>query len=130
MAAKRTTLVASQAWTAGGNSIDLDVLTGSMMYVAVPITAGSGTVSPFNLWMEGSVDGGASWFRLIADLVDASGTDVTTPRANIVNNKVTNAAPETYGALYRHLPCDKVRARWGMAGTTPSLTFGVFVGVK
>jgi len=129
MASKRTTLVALAAFTTSGNSVDQDVLTGTMMHVEVDITAASGTISDFDLFMEGSVDGGTTWFRLHAVHIDANGTDIVTARSNIVNNK-TATTPERYGALYSHLPCDKVRARWTLTGTTPSLTFAVYMGVK
>lgn len=129
MASKRTTLVALAAFTGAGNSVDVDVLTGTMAAVEVDITAGSGTITDCDVWMEGSVDGGATWFRLLANVIDANGTDVVTARSNVVNNKATTTA-ERYGAIYNYLPCDKVRARWTLTGTTPSLTFAVYLGVK
>jgi len=132
MAAKRTTLSVLAPFTGAGNSIDVDIQTGTMMHVEVDITAGSGTPT-FSLWMEGSVDGSATWFRLVADLLntDINGTiaDVATPRSNIVNAS-TATTVDRYSAVYKHLPCDKVRARWTMTGGTPSRTFAVYIGVK
>lgn len=132
MAAKRTTAVALAAFTGAGNGIDIDVQTGTMMHVEVDITAGSGTPT-LTLWMEGSVDGGATWFRLVADLLntDIAGaiTDVVTPRSNIVNASAATSV-DRYSAVYKHLPCDKVRPRWTMTGGTPSRTFAVYLGVK
>ena len=129
MAAGRDTLVASAAFTASGNSPSFPLTTATMLDVTVAITAGSGTVSDFDLWIEKSTDNGATWTRALADLIDANGTDVTTPRSNIVNNKASTAA-ETYGATYKHVPAALIRARWNLAGTTPSLTFSVTAAWK
>lgn len=129
MASARTTIVALAAFTGAGNSLDVDVTTGTMMAIEVDITTGSGTITDFDLWMEGSNDDGLTWFRLLASTIDANGTDVTTPRSNIVNNKATTTA-ERYGAVYPYVPTRKVRARWTLTGTSPSLTFAVYLGVK
>jgi len=132
MASARTTLVALAVFTSSGNSVDMPVSTGTMMAVEVDITAGSGTPT-LTLWMEGSVDGGTTWFRLLADLLntDINGTitDVATARSNIVNGSTVTTA-DRYSAVYKHLPCDRVRTRWTITGGTPSRTFAVYVGVK
>jgi hypothetical protein len=131
MAMKRTTLVATMTITGNGNSVEMDVQTGTMMDVTVILGTGSGTISDLDVWMEASNEGegATNWHRIHADTVDANGTDVVTARSNIVNNKATTTA-ETFGAVYKHLPASKVRARWTLAGTTPSIPITVQVGVK
>lgn len=129
MAAKQDTISASAAYTTAGNSPAVTISTGTQMAVCVNITAGSGTITAFNLWMEGSVDSGATWFRILADQIDDNGSDQATPRANIVNNKNTTTAG-VWGANYDTLPAMMIRCRWTLTGTTPSLTFQVNYGVK
>jgi hypothetical protein len=116
----------SVTWSSG----EMALTTASMLMAEVDITAAAATITDFDLWLEGSVDNGLTWFRLIADFIDANGTDVTTPRSNIVNN-YTTAAAARFAALYRHVPCMKVRAKASLTGTgSPSVTFTVNVGAK
>ena len=132
MAVKSTTLFGpATAITGNGNSTDIEVLTGTMMDITVILGTGSGTITDLDIWMEGSneAEGATNFHRLHADSIDNSGTDVVTPRSNIVNNKTTTAA-ETSGAIYKHLPVRRVRARWTLAGTTPSIPLTVQLSVK
>jgi hypothetical protein len=132
MAAKRTTLFGpATAIVGSGNSIDFEVSTGSMMDVTVILGTGSGTITDLDVWMESTNEGegAVNFHRIHADTIDANGTDVVTPRSNIVNNKTTTTA-EIYGAVFKHLPAGRVRARWNLTGTTPSIPLTVQIGVK
>lgn len=130
MAASQDTLVVTQAYTVSGNGPQFPVQFGSMAHVTIPITAGSGTVADFDAWLEGSTDNGTTWTRLLANRIDENGTDVTTARSNIVNNKASTAAG-VWGAYYDFLACMLVRGRWAFTGgSSPSLTFGMQIGLK
>jgi hypothetical protein len=132
MAAKSSTLYGpATAIIANGNSVDVEILTGTMMDVMVILGTGSGTITDLDLWIEGSneAEGATNFHRLHADTIDANGTDVVTPRSNIVNSKATTTA-EKYGATYKHLPVRRVRAAWILAGTTPSIPLTVQFTVK
>ncbi len=133
MAATRTNLVPAAAYTTSGVGLSLSMLTASMLAISVPITAGSGTVA-LDLWLEGSNDGGATWFELPADLIlkssgAAAGNAVTANARDVVDNKTSTTA-ENFVAIYKHVPFDLVRPRWILTGTTPSLTFSVGANAK
>ena len=122
---QRTELLPSAAQTASAASSGQQLSTIQQAIVGVDITAGSGTITDFDLWLECSDDGGTTWYRLVADhvVIDSTGAD-SQDQVNIVDNKTTTAA-ERYLAVYQVLPSDYVRVRWTLTGTTPSLTFSV-----
>ncbi|HOC18440.1 MAG TPA: hypothetical protein PKK95_09240 [Vicinamibacterales bacterium] len=126
-AATRFALLASQAQTASANSSAVQVATITQAVVGIDITAGSGTVSDFDLWLEVSDDGGTSWYPLAPDVVIVDSTraatwNVDADHAYIVDSKASTTA-EKYLAVFKQVPADYVRLRWTLTGTTPSLTF-------
>jgi hypothetical protein len=106
-----------------------------MLAVEVDLTTGSGTITRFDLWLEGSDDGNETDAPdLLFDwsVKDSNaGTEETerVTKRNIINNKTTTTA-ERHSALYRHVPWTYVRARWALTGTSPSLTFSVNGDIK
>lgn len=128
-AASRTELQASAAQTASGNSASFKISTIDHAVVGVDITAGSGTVSDFDLWLEVSDDGGTTWYPIAPNVVVIGSTRAAAwttdlDDAYIVDSKASTTA-ETYLAQYPAISADYVRVRWTIAGTTPSLTFSV-----
>lgn len=124
MALKLFQILQSAARTSGGNSEPFDLLTGTMLWIAVNITAGSGTVADFDLWLE-VADSKAStiWYPFPADLVIPPSLVVATNQVNIVNNKASITA-EKYSGVFKHTPAGAGRLVWAFTGgSTPSLTF-------
>jgi len=134
MALKQTTVVATQTITGNGNSINFQLLTATMLDATIVLGTGSGTITDLDVWLEAcndATDGvaGTNFHRVIADFIDANGTDVVTPRSNVVLNKATTAA-EVYGALYKYIPAGTYRFRWNLAGTTPAIPLTIQIGAK
>ncbi len=135
MAARDIELHASAAENgiASGGSRSIPTLT--MAVVSVDITAGAGTGLAFSVWLQGSNDGGTTWFDIPYDQkanTPAAGTaDVTasTNKRNIVDAKSTTSA-EKFQAVYKHLAFQMVRLAWAITGTTPSFTFSAFLSGK
>ncbi len=122
MSAKRIELVASAAQTATGNSNASSVPTITMAIVAIDITAVS-ALTDFTAWLEGSDDGGTTWYTLIADWAVKNDTDATKTAPALDQRDICK---ETSGvskhiAQYGHLPTDTVRLAWNFSGT--SVTF-------
>jgi hypothetical protein len=133
MAATPSELVASQAFIASGNSVWLPLSTASLLVATVNFTAGSGTIAGMNLWFQASADGGATAFDLPADLVlktssAAGGNTTTANQRNIVSK--TDVTLEQFIGIFKHVAANRVRAKWVLTGTSPSLTFSVNVVAK
>jgi len=128
--AERFTLLESalQLATAQGAWIPVGTLT--MLQVVVDIVSEQGTLSDFDVWLESSVDGGATARPLVADSGDDNGTAFS-DRINIVNNYPDGGGARKAHGIYKHLACDKIRVAWLLAGSsTPGVTFGVKAGGK
>ena len=127
--AKRIELLASTALNSNGNSSSFTLSTVRELMVGVDVTAGSGTSPTLDLWLQGSDDGGTTWYDLVADQVlptadaAASGT-VTTSARDIVDNKTTTTA-ESFVAVYKSIPTDRIRLKWKIGGTSPEFTLSV-----
>ena len=130
LAADRFELLASSAQTANGNTPAFTLTSRETCAVGVNVTAGSGTVV-MDVRMEGSPDNGTTWYSMGADWT-ANATDTATAGTqvllgaagaiDIIDNKTTTTAVRQV-AYYRQVAFDKVRLRWFISGTTPSLTF-------
>ena len=125
MAAQRDEFLASQAVTASSNSPAHELSTVTMLMVGVDVTAGSGTPT-LDMWLQGSDDGGTTWYDLVADQVlksaaAAASNSVSTNVRDIIDGKTTTTA-EKFVAIYKHVPTDRVRLNWIMSGGSPSLT--------
>jgi len=134
VARERFELAASAARTATGNSAAFEINTTRLM-LGVDVTAASGTSPQLDLWLQGSDDGGTTWYDLVCDQVlktagsaAVSGTVALNVR-DVVDAKVSTAA-ESFMGLYSDLATDTVRVRWVISGATPSFTFRVASTVK
>ena len=129
-AADRIEMLASAAQTASGVSAAFKVSTFTQAVVGVDITAGSGTVADFDLWLECSDDGGTTWYAVAPNVVVTHSTRAASwttdaDDAYIVDSKATTTA-EKYFAQFQTLSCDYVRLEWThTGGSSPSLTLSV-----
>jgi len=127
-ASQRFEMLASAAQIGSGNSAAFPVPTMSMLMVGVDITLVSGTTPTLGIWLQGSDDGGTTWYDLPYDLQMTSfnaAADVTafTARRNI-NGSALAAVISKHVAIYQELPTDTVRLAWIIGGTaTPTFTF-------
>lgn len=134
MAHQKLELQASSAQTANGNSAPQRLLTAQMIDLGIDITAGSGTVTSFDLWLQVAAAEAGPWFDMPADQVlksADSGTaeTVATNQRDVVDGKNdTNA--EQFLAVYKHVPAGYVRTKWKLAGTSPSLTWSATASAK
>lgn len=122
MSSRRIELLASATQTASGQSAKFAVTTLTMGMVGLDVTAAD-TVSDFTAWLEGSDDGGTTWYELVADHVlpstgVAAGGTVAANDRDICDG-VTAAGK--HAAVYKHLCADYIRLAWTLAGT--SVTF-------
>lgn len=147
MGATKLTILASAAQTASANSAQQQVPTLRELLVTVDVTAVSGTTPTMHVWLQASNDNGATWFDLPYEMrltdANASGTQATggqqppaylptsagapvenTTGGRNINGSAAIAAVGKWVAIYRTFG-DYVRARWIIAGTTPSFTFSV-----
>jgi hypothetical protein len=131
-AADTIVLKASGAQVAAGQGSLTEVGGYRFITVLVNVTAGSGTVNPFEVWIEGSVDNGTNWYQLACQNVmkagaTAPGTAAASQR-DIVNEVavVTSAKYVATCEVY----VSQVRAAWNISGSTPSETFSVTAVVK
>jgi len=126
------TLQASAAQTAAGNGTGVDVTacltpaTGQgYVFVQAPVTAGSGTVTTFKVWLEVSGDG-TNWSALPCwSTLTITGTAPTANTHLVINETAVQTSGS--GSGFCSLPLGNVRARWNVAGTTPSETFSVIL---
>jgi hypothetical protein len=99
--------------------------------VLVNVTAGSGTVTTFRVWLEGSIDNGANWYELPCYQMVKAGA--AAPGASAAQRDIVNETSVQTAAKYV-ANCEtyfsQVRAAWNIAGTTPSETFAVSAAVK
>jgi hypothetical protein len=126
MSKTRFSILASAAQTASAQGGAVSVSGIKNLWCAVDVTAVSGSLTA--VYLQGSSDGGTSWFDLIAEqygFTTASGTGGTsgTYNRNIIYNLTTGTVLKA-AAVYRALP-DNIRAAFVIAGSGPSCTFSV-----
>ena len=126
LASENFTLHALAARTAAGTGAAIDIGNWRNLTVHARVTAGSGTVNPFDVWIECSADG-TNWTECaLDDRVKATTTGAGPFTDNtiklIAEVAVTTAA--VYSGRLSAVP-QWVRARWNIVGTTPSETFEV-----
>jgi hypothetical protein len=133
-AAQPQEMQASGALTASGNTAAFKLSTATNVVVSVNVTAISGT-SPFlDLWVQGSSDGGATWYDYPATetLVSANAASagvIASVSRDIVNN-ITTGATGQYIGLYKGIATNSIRLRWIVSGTTPSFTLSAWFVAK
>jgi hypothetical protein len=131
-AADSFVLKASGAQIAAGQGSLVDLGGYRFITVLVNVTAGSGTVNPFEVWLEGTVDNGVNWYQLACqNVVKASATAPGTAAASQrdIVNEVAVVTAAKYVATCE-LYVSQVRAAWNISGSTPSETFSVTAVVK
>jgi len=128
-ASTRFDLLASAQQSATGNGGAISVSGIKEMVVYVAVTAKSGTTPVLDLWLQGSSDGGTTWFDLTheSSLTDASSSAtegaVQTNKRDIVPG--LSDALGSFSAKYSIFG-DFVRVRWVLSGTGgPTYTFSV-----
>ena len=127
MAQEKITLHALGAKGAG-NATGAAINIGLSRNLAVQarVTAGSGTVTTFDVWVECSLDGTNFGECALDDRVEATTTGAGPFTDNtiklVAETAVTTSA--VYSARITSLSL-VIRARWNIAGTTPSETFEV-----
>jgi len=131
LAGEKFTLAASAARTAAGTGTAVEVGNLRNLFVSVSVTAGSGTVNPFRVWLEASNDG-TVFLEVPCKLVLKTGA--AAPGAGTANQRdIVNETAVQTSAKYVGL-CEvlaaTVRAAWNIAGTTPSETFEVLAYAK
>ena len=126
MSKTRFSILASAAQTATAQGGAISVSGIKNLWCAVDLTSVSGSLTA--IYLQGSSDGGTSWYDLIAEVYSnttSSGTATTsgTYARNIIANQTTGAIIKA-AAVYRVLP-DNIRAAFVIAGSGPSCTFSV-----
>jgi len=105
-----------------------------MAQVCLGITARSGSFGAgegLALWLQGSDDGGETWYDLPYDQQGKGGAggaevDANLNRRNVTGTTVHQATgAHQFAAFYKHLVAQWVQAAWSITGTTPSFTFGL-----
>jgi len=122
-------LGAEGAGNATGTAVDLG--NWRTLTVHARVTAGTGTVTTFNVWTECSVNGTNFTECALDDRVEATTTGAGPFTDNtillIAETAVTTSG--VYSGRLTAIP-QWVRARWNIAGTTPSETFEVVATAK
>jgi hypothetical protein len=125
-AAEILTLHALLARTGPGTGPAIDLGNYRNVTIHARVTAGSGTVNPFDVWIECSADAVNFTECAIDDRVKGTTTGAGTFTDNTVK-LIAEVAVITSGTWSAKLttPVQSIRARWNIVGTTPSETFEV-----
>jgi len=127
----RKTLLALGAQTVAGQGSVVDVSACRIVFPFVRVTTGSGTVTTFKVYLEGSADGGVTWSglhcwhqskRVTTGPVTTFLATAGSGEGLIVNETAVVSADTTYAGAC-DVTTDTVRLGWEIAGTTPSETF-------
>lgn len=126
MSSQRQEMVASATQTATGNSASFPVPTVSMISVGVDVTAED--MTDFDAWLEGSDDGGTTWYPIPPNTRTVGSTRTTTVDPTDCLIVASHAAgAEKFWADYNHLATDRIRLAWSLTGT--DITFSAsYVG--
>jgi len=118
---------ASAAQTANGNSsaVALPARASSLLCL-VSITAGSGTVTAFQVRIQGTEDDGATYYTLAPEF-SSRDYDAAPGNSTASRDFVSETAVRTSGKAEAHFKTltKKFRAQWTITGTTPSETFEI-----
>jgi len=129
-AAEIVTLAASGARIAAGQGSAVDIGNWREITVLVNVTAGSGTVNPFRVWLEGSPDG-TKWYELTCFQwvkTGAAAPGASAAQRDIVSEVAVVTSGKWSANCQTHLSL--VRAAWNISGSTPSETFSVSASLK
>ena len=118
--------------TVSGQGLGQAVEVGSQVDVFVDITAGSGTITRFDAYVQASLDN-VNWYDQPCDLTqktDTTGAGVAagTNKRNIVDNKTSNTVEKNLGRI-KHFPAPYMRFGY-VINATGSLTVGAKASTK
>jgi hypothetical protein len=121
-------IIASGAQTASASGAGIPVIGITEMAVFFDCTASSGTGETLDVFLQSSADAGVTWHDIAyeyAVTTDGDGTETapTELDRDFVNLAADVACIDTV-ATYRIFG-NLIRARWFIAGTTPSYTFSI-----
>lgn len=127
MSKTRFEILASAAQTATGQGGGISVSGIKALLLCVDVTSVSGSLS--SVYLQGSSDGGTTWFDLLAAtkccLTSGSGTTTTGSNIrNVMSDALTTGNVQKIAATYAIFG-DLVRAGWTISGSGPSCTFSV-----
>ena len=125
-AAETLTLHALLARTGPGTGPAVDLGNYRSVTLHARVTTGSGTVNPFDVWIECSADGVNFTECALDDRVKGTTTGAGTFTDNTIK-LIAEVAVITSGTWSAKLstPPQAIRARWNIVGSTPSETFEV-----
>ena len=124
MAAQRITLLDAVSISAAANGASFQVATLTMAHVTCELTSESSLVA-FDLWLEGSTDGGTTWSWLACDHQQglyASTIGEKTAAEHKRNIASVASANGVWAATYKHLPCDLIRVRYNLTSGSVTAT--------
>ncbi len=126
LAQEKLTLHALGAETTVGTGTVVNIGLALNVTVVARVTAGSGTVNPFDVWIECSLDGTNFTECALDDRVEATTTGAGPFTDNTIK-LIAETAVTTSGVYSARVTSvtTHIRARWNIAGTTPSETFEV-----
>jgi len=138
MSAERLELLPAGTQLASASGAWFSIPSASMAMVVVVVTAVS-ALTAFDVYLEGSADGGTTEFEIPVDVAmkhsGAAGVGnlPTTglPGVTGVSGRNINNSDETVAkhvGIYRNLACDRIRVAWKLTGT--SVAFSVKAVVK
>lgn len=132
VAAEVLTLAGTSARTAAGQGSSTIIGNYRRLNVWVNVTAGSGTVSVFRVWLEVAPDStGSVWHPVVCEKVVKN--TATAPGAGATQRDIVNETAVQTSATYSamcEVYSDTVRIAWDIQGTTPSETFQVRTTAK
>lgn len=127
MGATNLAILSSAAQTATGNSAPFNVPNLKELSVYVDVTAQSGTTPTLTVWLQSSPDDGVTWYdetNLISILNNDGSKTAGSTTAN--NRNILDVGATTGRSVADYTVFGRtIRARWFIAGTTPSYTFSV-----
>jgi hypothetical protein len=125
MSKTRFELLASAAQTATGQGGGVSVSGIKSLVIFADVTVVSASLNA--LYLQGSSDGGTSWFDLLAETYVQTTSGITGTSGTFARNiasSLTTGNIQKIVATYRIFP-DYVRAAWNLSGSGPSSTFSV-----
>ena len=128
--ATRFEILASAEQNATGNGGAISVSGIKELVAYFDCTASSGTGETLDMLLQSSSDGGTNWYDLpyeLGQVSDGDGTETaaTTNKRDFVELAADVACTGVKSVAKYQLFGDLVRARWFIAGTTPSYTFSL-----
>ncbi len=127
-------LLDSAALTADGTTDYFKIPTATMGELHVEVVSGAGTISAFDLWAQSQAEAGASpvdmlWDRAVKTADAAAEGSARTNVRDVVDGKTTTTA-EQFWAKIDALAATRLRLKWKLSGTAPTLTLNAWLVVK